>query len=125
MRNNQYYVLGSELKRLIARERYDKPMLRRRDGKLQPLGDSLVVLFKNQFNRKRPTNPLISVPVSLGQMSTFLRGKSAGLRHDPDRRYPSVFERFDLRDASGKPISFRSHDFRRLLNVYAQRGGLT
>jgi hypothetical protein len=54
-----------------------------------------------------------------GHIASFLSGKSGNV---PTK---SIFERFGITDESGKPYRVRTHDFRRLLNTIAQRGGLT
>jgi hypothetical protein len=110
------YILGADLRAAVALERYDRPMLTRDDGRVQTLGGSLIVLFLNESATKRGTNRLISMPVIWGQMQEFLCGK-IGL--------PSIFERREYLDDDGKPYRIRTHDFRRLLNMIAQRGGLT
>jgi len=124
--NGRAVVTGAELKHGIASKRYDKPMLLRRDGKAQSLGESLVVLFLRQADSIKGTNPFISVPVTQQQLAQFLAGRDTTNRHSGKRsRLPSAFERFDARDTEGEYLAFRTHDFRRLLNVYAQRGGLS
>jgi len=110
------HLLGSDLCAAIASDRYDKPVLTRDDGRCQSLGQSLIVIFLNASHDTRATNRFISMPLIWGQMSKFLCG-SAGV--------PSIFQRQGYLDDDGQPYRIRTHDFRRLLNMIAQRGGLT
>jgi hypothetical protein len=80
------------------------------------LGGSLIVLFLNESATKRGTNRLISMPAIWGQMREFLCGKAGR---------PSIFERREYLDDEGESYRIRTHDFRRLLNMISQRGGLT
>lgn len=104
------------LRRAMAADRFDKPVLTRRDGKKQFLSNSLFVMFLYDWTESRPVNRYISMPITLQHLSDFFCGRD-GIQ--------SVFERFDYHDDEGKPFRIRTHDFRRLLNVIAQRGGLS
>jgi hypothetical protein len=110
------YIVGSELRSLLASDRYDRPVLRRGNGRIQSLGETLTVIFLNESSSQRGTNRFISMPVTWGQMQEFLGGKS-------ERQ--SIFERLGYSGDDGEPYRIRTHDFRRLLNMIAQRGGLT
>jgi hypothetical protein len=110
------YVIGSDLRTAIASDRYDKPVLVRADGHRQWVGQSLIVVFLNASSDVRASNHFISMPVIWGQMNDFLCGRSI---------VPSIFERRQYLDDERKPYRIKSHDFRRLLNMIAQRGGLT
>jgi len=111
-----YFIRGADLRRAIASDRFDKPVLVRANGAVQTLGNNLLVTPLWFFRRRHATNFAISVPVGLGTLSVFLSGKDA---------YPSVFERYGTVDGEGKPFRFKTHDFRRLVNIVAQRGGLS
>jgi hypothetical protein len=110
------HILGADLREAVALDRYDRPVLRRDDGRVQMLGGSLIVLFLNESATKRGTNRLISMPAIWGQMREFLCGKAGR---------PSIFERREYLDDEGESYRIRTHDFRRLLNMISQRGGLT
>ena len=110
------YVFGASLKRAIAADRFERPMLRRANGYVQNLGGSLLVMFLWDWSENRGTNRHISIPLSWGNLSDFLSGRP---------NIPSIFERFEQRDVNGECFRFRSHDFRRLLNTVAQNGGLS
>jgi hypothetical protein len=109
-------ILGSHLRAAIASDRYDRPVLTREDGRRQSLAESLIVIFWNESSVNRATNRFISMPVIWGHMNEFLCGKTG---------IPSVFERHGYLDDDGRPYRIRTHDFRRLLNMIAQRGGLS
>ena len=110
------HVLGSDLRAAIASDRYDKPVLTRDDGRSQSLGQSLMVIFLKASSASRATNRFISMPLIWGHMNEFLCGRATLL---------SIFERRGYLDDDGQPYRIRTHDFRRLLNMIAQRGGLT
>ena len=110
------YILGSNLRAAIASDRYDKPVLVRADGHHQRLGQSLFVIFLNDSSGNRATNYFISMPIIWGQLNQFLCGKPG---------IPSIFEQQEYIDDGGHPYRIRTHDFRRLLNMVAQRGGLS
>ncbi|MGH7736656.1 MAG: hypothetical protein ACREMP_02120 [Candidatus Tyrphobacter sp.] len=112
----QAYIIGSDLRAAVNTDRYERPMLKRDDGRVQMLGESLIVIFLNESSGSRATNRFISMPVTWGQMQEFLCGKPG---------IPSIFERREYLDDDGNPYRIRTHDFRRLLNMIAQRGGLT
>ena len=111
-----YFIRGADLRRAISSDRFDKPVLIRANGAVQTLGNSLLVTPLWFFRSEHTTNFDISVPVSLGAFSHFLSGKDG---------YRSVCERYGSVDGEGKPFRFKSHDFRRLVNIVAQRGGLS
>jgi hypothetical protein len=112
----QAKVKVADLKRAMATDRYDKPVVVRSDGKSQTLSESFFVSFQNSAHRKRGTNRFIAVPFSGGSISDFLGGR---------RDTKSVFERYNYRTDDGERIHVRTHDFRRLVNVIFQRGGLS
>jgi hypothetical protein len=100
----------------MATDRYDKPVLVRANGARQMLGDTLLVVPLRFWRNENSVNYAVSMPVGLQVFSDFLAGR--------DGR-PSVFERYGIVDDEGRPYRFRSHDFRRLVNIVAQRGGLS
>lgn len=110
------YILGADLRSSIASDRYNKPVLVRENGKRQLLGESLIVIFLHESTIARGTNRFISMPLIWGQMRGFLCGYG---------NLPSIFERRNFLADDGRPFRIRTHDFRRLENVIAQRGGLT
>ncbi len=117
VRHGAYKAMrAADLRRALVSDRYDEPVLRRTDGKVQTLGDSLLVIFMYDSSERRPTSRYISVPMIWGQMSAFLCGRGG---------MPSVFERCGYVDDAGRPFRMTSHDFRRFVNMLAQRGGLS
>jgi hypothetical protein len=116
LRKGRPYITGAALMRALASERNDRPMLTRDDGWNQLLGSSLIVIFRYQGHGSYGTNWRISVPVTSQQLGGFLCGLG---------RFRSVFERYGYRDADGKPMRIRTHDFRRIVDTMAERGGLS
>jgi len=115
-RAGRSYVTGVALRRALASDRYDKAVLVREDGRRQHLSESLFVVFMHESAEGRSTNRYISMPVTWQQVSDFLCGRQG---------YPSVFERRGYLDDAGRPLRIKTHDFRRLLSIVAQRGGLS
>jgi hypothetical protein len=112
----KYFVSGAGLRRAIATDRYDKPVLVRANGARQTLGDTLLVVPLRFWRNENSVNYAVAMPVGLQVLSDFLAGRDG---------MPSVFERYGIVDDEGRPFRFRSHDFRRLVNIVAQRGGLS
>lgn len=110
------YVTWDVLRRALASDRYDKPVVVRDDGLCQYLGQSLFAMFLYDWSENRSVNRFISVPVTWQHVNDFLCGRDG---------MPSVFERQGYVDDAGRPLRIKTHDFRRLLNVVAQRGGLS
>jgi hypothetical protein len=115
-RAGRSYVTGVALRRALASDRYDKAVLVRADGRRQHLSESLFVMFMHESAEGRSTNRYISMPVTWQQISDFLCGRP---------NHPSVFELRRYLDDAGRPFRIKTHDFRRLLNIIAQRGGLS
>ena len=111
------YVKAIDLRNALVSDRFDKPVLIRSDGQRQELSESLFVMFKYDWSEKRPVNRFISVPVSWQSIKDFLCSRGRIIR--------SVFERYGHLDEAGDPYRIKTHDFRRLLNTIAQRGGLS
>lgn len=116
---DRYSISGANLKCAIAQDRFTKPMLVKPNGRQQSLGESLIVCFLNAGHSGRAVNRFITNPMTWDQIASFISGRPGKA---PIR---SIFERYDLTDESGAPYRVRTHDFRRLLNTVAQRGGLT
>jgi hypothetical protein len=115
-RARRCYVTGAALRFALASDRYERPVLVRDDGQRQDLSESLLVMFMHELGEGRSTNRHISMPVTWQQINDFLCGRAD---------HPSVFERRGYVDDAGRPFRIKTHDFRRLLNVVAQRGGLS
>jgi hypothetical protein len=113
---SNYFIGGANLRRAIASDRFDKPVLVRTSGAVQNLGDSLLVTPLWFWRDRHSTNYAISMPVGLSTLSDFFSGRKGTL---------SVFERLGSVDDDGRPFRFKSHEFRRLVNIVAQRGGLS
>ena len=95
---------------------FDRPFLTTGNGRTQTLGESLIVVFRNQLHAERSTNRFVTAPLSHGVMSDFLGGRRA-LGHE------SVFSRFGSSDGATHRIT--SHQFRHWLSTIAKRGGLS
>lgn len=100
---------------LVSR-RWDKPMLKLKNGKTQALSQSLCVVFLEQFGNLRPHNPLLVRPISEQNISDFLCGRG---------ETKNVFERHNYSNHDGNPYKIRTHQFRHFLNTIANEGGLT
>lgn len=111
-----YFIEGANLRRAISSDRFDKPVLVRANGSVQTLGNTLLVLPLWFWRQQIASNCAIAMPVNLQVLSDFLAGREGA---------PSVFERYGIVDGEGHAFRFRSHDFRRLVNIVAQRGGLS
>lgn len=109
-------ISGADLRRAMASDRFDKPVLIRANGEVQTLGNSLLVVPLWLWHSRKSVNLAIAMPVNIQVLSDFLAGRDG---------MPSVFERYGVVDDEGRPFRFRSHDFRRLLNIVAFRGGLS
>jgi hypothetical protein len=114
--NGQVTISGANLRRAIAADRFDQPVVRRSNGAVQTLGETLLVMFMWDWSENRSPNRFISLPVKWGALNDFLVG-----RESPG----SVFKRYGIFDEQGNPFRIRTHDFRRLLNIVGQRGGLS
>jgi hypothetical protein len=114
--NEDLRISGAHLKSAIASDRFDKPVLTRANGEQQTLGNTLLVVPLWFWHSKKSVNLAIAMPVNIQVLSDFLAGRGT---------VPSVFERYGIVDGEGRPYKFKSHDFRRLLNIVAFRGGLS
>jgi hypothetical protein len=109
-------IAAGDLKRLMARDRFDKPAVVRKDGAKQELSESLFVILFNDGHMDRATNRFIAAPLTEQHMSAFLGGKP---------HVESIFDRYGFADLSGERMRAKSHDFRKVINTMAQRGGLS
>jgi hypothetical protein len=114
--NGERGIVAADLKMLIARDRFDKPAVVRKDGVKQQLSESLFVILFNDGHAGRPTNRFIAAPLTEQHMSAFLGG---------DSHVQSIFDRYGYTEPSGKRMRAKSHDFRKVINTMAQRGGLS
>ncbi|MDF2690821.1 MAG: uncharacterized protein K0S29_676 [Gammaproteobacteria bacterium] len=110
------YVAYGDLVKAISFERWDKPMLRLPNGKVQKLSESLCVVFFEQLSDARPFKLYLVRPISEQNISSFICGRE-GVKN--------VFERYGYLDHIGQPYKVRSHGFRHFLNTLANEGGLT
>jgi len=113
---SDYFVKFSDFYKAVVTKRWDKPMLRLKNGKSQLLSESLCVVFYEQLNNVRPHNPLLVRPISEQNISDFLCGRST---------IKNVFERHKYLNHDGTPYKIRTHAFRHFLNTIANEGGLT
>jgi hypothetical protein len=113
---SDYFAKFFDFYKAVVAKRWDKPMLRLKNGKSQLLSESLCVVFYEQLNNARPHNPLLVRPISEQNISDFLCGRSA---------IKNVFERHKYLNHDGTPYKIRTHEFRHFLNTIANEGGLT
>lgn len=113
---SDYFAKFSDFYKAVVSKRWDKPMLRLKNGKTQLLSESLCVVFYEQLNNVRPHNPLLVRPISEQNISDFLCGRST---------IKNVFERHKYLNHDGTPYKIRTHAFRHFLNTVANEGGLT
>ena len=105
-----------DVERAMRGLQLDRPFLTTGNGKTQTLGESLIVVFRNQLHAERSTNKFVTAPLSHGAISDFLGGR-CGSGHK------SVFSRFGSSDGATHRIT--SHQFRHWLSTIAKRGGLS
>jgi hypothetical protein len=91
-------------------------VLRRADGKVQMLSQSLCVMFCNQFSKAKLTLRFLPELVGYKQLTVAL-GNDAGA--------PSVFSRRRLTNQDGTRMRIKTHAFRHWLNTLADHGGLS
>ncbi|MDE2481709.1 MAG: hypothetical protein KGN02_05930 [bacterium] len=116
VRSRALRISGHHIVRALASDRYDTPVLVRDNGTVQTLGSSLFVVFRNEAHTRRASLKFSSVPITWGQISAFLCGRPG---------VPSIFARFNCSNQDGKPFRIKTHDFRKIVNTVAQRGGLS
>ena len=75
----------------------------------------LLLVERNFFSTARETVASIVEVVDYGHVKDFLQSRP-GIQ--------SVFERFDLRDAEGRPYVLKTHQVRHFVNTIAAEGGL-
>ena len=109
----KWLVRAGDLKGVMARDRFDDPIVIRADGKAQRLSGSLFVVFQNQLHPKRGTNFSVVQPLTLQHISVFLGSTDAKI---------SAFSRYG---SSGRRFCITTHAFRHLVNTMALRGGLS
>jgi len=114
--HRKYFITFKDLEYALASKRWDKPMLRLKNGKLQLLSKSLCVIFFEQLTKSRPQKSLLVRPISEQNISDFLCGRGT---------IKNVFERHNYLNHDGTPYKMRTHSFRHFLNTLANEGGLT
>jgi hypothetical protein len=112
-----------DLEKALANLRDDRPLLTTGDGRVQSLGNSLIVVFKNELHAERATNRFVATCVSQGQIADFLGARDECFGQTS--KSGSVFKRRDLRAANGRYHRFTTHQFRHWLSTLAKRGGLS
>ncbi len=95
------------------------PLVAARNGRTQSLGESLIVVFRNQLHESRSTNRFVPTSLSLGTVADYL-----GARDDTGTT-TSVFTKFGEASADGRRLRITTHQFRHWLHTLAARGGLT
>jgi hypothetical protein len=95
------------------------PLVIARSGRTQTLGESLIVVFRNQLHDSRSTNRFVPTSLSLGTVADFL-----GAREDAGTT-TSVFAKFCKAASDGRRLRITTHQFRHWLHTLAARGGLT
>lgn len=111
-------VAKADVEAAVSRMYDKRPVVRSGDGSSQTLGQSLLVMFKNESHAGRCANRFVPVSVTLMMLANFLGS------HDSLGGY-SVFKRRNLRDNNGKLLRITTHQFRHWLSTIAKRGGLS
>jgi len=88
----------------------------RADGTWLPIDEALFISFRYENNAPRGTDPLLVKLISQQQIGTFLGG------HDD---LPSIFERLNLTERNGKPISLNAHQIRHYVTSKAAGAGIS
>lgn len=112
-RQGHWSITAADFKRAAATDRYDEPCVVIDGVVKQTLSQSLFVVHLHELNRQRGTNRFIAMPITGQMISDFLGARSA-----------SIFERELRTERGGSKVKVKTHDFRRLLNTAAMRGGL-
>jgi integrase len=109
------YRVGDMEKQLLARRADPLWTMRTGPNTYQMLSETLLLAYRNFFHGHKATYPLLVEPLVYHHIKDFLAGRS---------QVPSIFQRFDLREADGSLCRLTSHQFRHWLNDLADKGGL-
>lgn len=114
--HKKWYVKFEHLEQAILQQRWDRPMLRLPNGKVQLLSESLCVVFFEQLHSYHAYIKWLVRPISETNISNFICGA---------KYIKNVFEKYGHFDDQNNPLKIRSHSFRHLLNTLANEGGLS
>lgn len=114
--HKKWHVKFKHLEQAILTQRWDRPMLRLPNGKIQTLSQSLCVVFFEQLRCYHASSKWLVRPISETNISNFICGA---------KNIKTVFEKYNYLDSDGSKFTIRSHAFRHLLNTLANEGGLT
>lgn len=118
-----WMVQREDLEKALVALRDDRPLVLTGDGKTQSLGNSLIVVFRNQLHACRATNRYVPEGVTHGQIADFLGARDAHL--GKTAQSGSVFKRQGMRGPDGTYHRLTTHQFRHWLSTLAKRGGLS
>ena len=82
---------------------------------VQMLSETLLLAYRNFFQRQKASWRLLVEPFTIQVLNTFLGGH-------PDRE--NIFQRMGIREANGQSCHLTTHQFRHWLNDLADKGGL-
>jgi hypothetical protein len=79
--------------------------------------EALCVVQTYALDQVKTTSRCMMYLVSQGEIATRMGGRTS-------HGFTSMFDRFGFKEADGRPICIRSHQFRHYLNTLAQAGGM-
>jgi hypothetical protein len=112
----QHLYRVREIEEALSRQVARLGVVRKPDGKKQMLSESLCVIFRNQFNYRRPTIKLLPEPIGYSHITRYLGGIHT---------CESMFARRGVTKKDGSPLRIKTHAFRHWLNTLADQGGLS
>lgn len=105
-----------DIEEALIKRRRNMMVIRKSNGQVQMLSQSLCVIFRNQFAGGRATIKLLPELMGIDQIGVALGQKDLGY---------SIFARRNITELDGSPIRIRSHAFRHWINTLLARGGLS
>lgn len=99
----------------LLQRRAEMVIVKRPDGKLQMLSQSLCVMFRNQFRSRLATIRFLPELIGVAQVRDALGGGNS----------TSIFSVRGLTEPGGSQLKIRTHAFRHWLNTLLDRGGLS
>ena len=103
----------------LLQDRFDRPVVPGAGGEKLLLADSLAISLVSGMKQGTPALRHAVRPISEQHVSDRLRGRQLG----NGKSQPNLFERFNLSDTNGEPLSTNAHSFRHKLNDALDKGG--
>jgi integrase len=107
---------SADIRAALVRQRHQGPHRKTASGQSLFLGESLIVIFKNQLHPKHATSRYNVYPLPYSTVRFWL-GESS--------REGSLFDRYGLKAKDGTRLRITTHQFRHWLNTLAANGGLS